>query len=56
MKIIPVGAKLSYADGRTDVTEIIVAFRGFANEPQKEWLIIMLNCNIASLRSVKHES
>jgi hypothetical protein len=29
-----VGAKLSRADGRTD-TELIVAFRNFANAPKK---------------------
>jgi hypothetical protein len=38
MKIIPVGAKLSYADGRADVTEVIVTFRGFANEPEGQLL------------------
>jgi hypothetical protein len=29
MKIGPVGAELFFADGRTDVTKIIVAFRNF---------------------------
>jgi len=49
MKIIPVGAKLSYADERTDVTEIIVALRSFANDPEKKWSIIMIHCEIFSL-------
>jgi len=42
MKIISVGAKLSNADGRADVKEVIVAFRDFANEPEKKWSIIMI--------------
>jgi len=39
MKIHPVVAQFSYADGRTDgqtdMTLLIVAFRNFANEPKK---------------------
>jgi len=34
MKIRPVGAELFRADGRTDTT-LTVAFRNFANTPQK---------------------
>jgi len=34
MKIRPVGAKLFHADGRTDMTKLIVAFRNFANAPK----------------------
>jgi len=30
-KIHSVGAKLFHADGRTDMTKLIVAFRNFAN-------------------------
>jgi len=33
MKIRPAGAEL-YADGRTDMTKQIVAFRNFANAPK----------------------
>ena len=33
MKIRPVGAKLFHADGRTDMTKLIVPFRNFANTP-----------------------
>jgi hypothetical protein len=33
MKISPVRAKF-YADGRTDMTKLIVAFPNFANAPQ----------------------
>ena len=29
-----VGAELFHADGRTDMTNLIVAFRGFANVPK----------------------
>jgi hypothetical protein len=40
MKIRPVGAELSHADrqtdGRTDLTQLIVAFRNFAKAPQKK--------------------
>ena len=35
MKICPVGAELFHADGRTDMTKPIVAFRNFANAPTK---------------------
>jgi hypothetical protein len=31
MKIGPVGAELFHADGQTDMTKLIVAFRNFAN-------------------------
>jgi hypothetical protein len=33
MKIRPVGAEF-HADGRTDMTKLIVAFRNFANAPK----------------------
>ena len=40
MKIRLVGAELFHADGRTDgrldMTELIVAFRNFANAPKKQ--------------------
>jgi len=35
MKIRPVGAELFHADGRTDMTKLIVAFRNFANACKK---------------------
>jgi len=35
MKIRRVGAELFRADGRTDMTKLIVAFRNFTNEPKK---------------------
>ena len=34
MKIRPIGAELFHADGRTDMTKLIVAFRHFANAPE----------------------
>jgi hypothetical protein len=35
MKIRPVGAELFHADGQTDTTKLIFAFRNFANAPKK---------------------
>ena len=35
MKILPVGAELFRADGRTDMTKLVVAFRNFANAPKQ---------------------
>jgi len=39
-KILPVGAESFHADtgtdGQTDMTKLIVAFRNFANAPQKK--------------------
>jgi hypothetical protein len=34
MKIRPVEAELFHADGQTDMTKLIVAFRNFANAPK----------------------
>jgi hypothetical protein len=34
MKICPVGAGLLRADGQTDMTKLMVAFRNFANAPK----------------------
>jgi hypothetical protein len=34
MKIRPVGAESFHADGRTDITKLIVGFRSFANAPK----------------------
>ena len=34
MKIRSVGAEVLHADGRTDMTELINAFRDFANAPK----------------------
>jgi hypothetical protein len=31
MKIRPVGAELFHADGQTNITKLIIAFRNFAN-------------------------
>jgi hypothetical protein len=36
MKIRLVGAELFDADGRTDMTKLIVAFRSFANSSENE--------------------
>jgi hypothetical protein len=34
MKIRQIGVELFHADGRTDMTKLIVAFRNFANAPK----------------------
>jgi len=34
MKIRPVGAELFHADRRTEMTELIISFRNFANAPK----------------------
>jgi len=39
MKIRPVGAELFHADGQTDMTEPIVAFRNFANASKKLFVL-----------------
>jgi len=33
-EVHPVGAELFHADGRTDMTKLIVIFRNFANAPK----------------------
>jgi len=43
MKIRLVGAELFDADGRTDMTKLIVAFRSFASSPENEWEILFLD-------------
>ena len=45
MKIHPLGAELFHADGQTDMTNLIVVFRKFANTPKtfsRNHLIIAL--------------
>jgi hypothetical protein len=39
MKIRLVGAEVFHADGQTDMTKLIIAFRKFANAPKKQWKI-----------------
>jgi hypothetical protein len=34
MRFCPVGAELFHADGQTDMTKLVVAFRKFANTPK----------------------
>jgi hypothetical protein len=36
MKILPLGAQLFRADGRTEMTKLTVTFRKFANAPEKQ--------------------
>jgi len=42
MKIRPVGAEVFDADGWTDMTKLIVAFRNLANSPENEWKPLFL--------------
>jgi hypothetical protein len=39
MKIRTLEAELFRAEGRTDLTKLIVAFRNFANAPEKEHML-----------------
>jgi hypothetical protein len=43
MKIRLVVAELFDADGQTNMTKLIVAFRNFANSPENEWKILFLD-------------
>jgi hypothetical protein len=50
MKMLPVRAELFHADGRTDITKLIVALRNYANESKNHifrlgpyWMIILCN-------------
>ena len=58
MKIFPVEAELFHADGRTDMTKLIVAFRNFANPSKSNntfyvtvrySLCIAINCGAMAL-------
>jgi hypothetical protein len=44
MKILPVEAKLFHAEGRTDKMKLIVAFRNFANAPNKSKQVTVMSC------------
>jgi hypothetical protein len=37
MKICPVGAELFLADGQTDTSKLVTAFRNFANAPKNPY-------------------
>jgi len=39
MKILPVVAELFHVDGQTDMTNLLVAFRNFANSLKNEYHI-----------------
>ena len=39
MKIRPVGAELLHAEGRTDMTKLIVALLNFSKAPKEEKII-----------------
>ena len=47
MKIRPVGAEWFHADGQTDMTKIIVAFRNFVSAPK-------MNCSYENIEEIYH--
>jgi hypothetical protein len=53
MDICPVAAELFHADGRTDMTKLTVAFRNFANVPEKVWKRAMAPFHSLCLSSKK---
>jgi len=50
MNICFVGSKSIHAGGRTDMTKLIVAFRNFANAPQKGTLLCNTELGVRLLR------
>jgi hypothetical protein len=44
MKIRPVGTELFHADGRTNITKLIVTYRNLANVPKKGKAILVQTC------------
>jgi hypothetical protein len=53
MKIRPVGAELFHADGRTDMMQLIVAFRNFVNTPKKAASVSQQTCSVLTGTSLK---
>ena len=49
MKIHPMGTELFHTDGQTHMTELIVAFRNFANAPKKKKPNLKIRDNYVSL-------
>jgi hypothetical protein len=49
MKIRPAGAGLLHANGRTDTTNLTVAFRNLAKAPKNAWLEIYHDTNNVSV-------
>jgi hypothetical protein len=52
MKILPMGAELFHADGRTDMMKLVVAFDNFSNVP-KNAPVIQLYINPHPLLSFR---
>jgi hypothetical protein len=51
MEIHPLGAELFHADGRADMTNLIVAFRNFANTTRG----ILVGSNCSEARVHQHQ-
>jgi len=54
MKIRPVGTEMFHADGQTDMTELIITFRNFANAPKEQRQTCALGVHV--LLSQQHPS
>ena len=54
MKIRPVEAELFRADGRTDVTKLIVALRSIYNAPKMDKYIIIVRTILSACFSICH--
>jgi hypothetical protein len=48
MKINAVGAELFYADGQTDMTKLVLAFRNFGNAPKVVVVIHFVSYSVPS--------
>jgi hypothetical protein len=51
MKFRPVGAELFHADGQTNMTKLIVAFRNFVNAPKNEEKVVIFCSFMIYLRN-----
>ena len=54
-KIRPVGAELFHADGRTDITKLVVTFRNFAKSPKLIKYYVKTNHTLLQILSLRIE-
>jgi len=57
MQMGPVGAEIFYAGGRTDITNVAVAFRNFVNAPEngtKNYMCSILFTRDCNRRMYRH--
>jgi hypothetical protein len=55
IKIRAVGAELFHADGRTDTTKLLVAFRNFAKVPKNQFVLYWKTVAVCSRIHTKHK-